>query len=107
MTDDKDLLMRRVAAYLAVLIVIGFFTIMGLLAFKVVPPENKDAFTQMSGALILAFGGLMGYLYGTSKGAEAQNRAIAATALPAASALIAAAPSGKPGDPVSVTEVKP
>lgn len=82
MTDDKDLLMRRVAAYLAVLIVIGFFGVMGMLTFVAVPAANKDTLIQMVGALILAFGGLMGYLYGSSKSGEAKDRALAAAVVP-------------------------
>ncbi len=79
--DDKDLLMRRIAAYLAVLIVVGFFSIMVLLAMVSIPAPNKDTVIQMVGALILAFGGLMGYLYGSSKSGEAKDRAIAAVAM--------------------------
>jgi hypothetical protein len=112
-TDDKDLLMRRVAAYLAVIIVLGFFGIMVLSMFHEVPTTNKDSVTQMQGALILAFGGLMGYLYGSSKSADATNRAMAAAIPPAPLATPAAptTPDGTPivkvdsAVPVAVTEV--
>lgn len=79
--EDKDLLMRRVAAYVAVLVTVGFFIIMGLLLFVSVPPESKDTLNQMLGALTLAFGGLMGYLYGSSKNSEAVSRAVTAMAV--------------------------
>lgn len=106
-TEDKDLLMRRVAAWLAVMIVIGFFGIMVLLAVVSIPPANKDTLIQMVGALILAFGGLMGYLYGTSKNAESQNRTIAAQ-LAAAAPLPLAGPvtvTADPTNPLPVREV--
>ena len=104
---DKDLLMRRVAAYLAVLIVGGFFGVLTLLAVHVVPPENKDAFGQLLGALTLAFGGLMGYLYGSSKNAESQNRTITSVALGAPpNGIDSSKPTGTPSDPGAVTEVK-
>ena len=78
---DKDLLMRRVGAYLAVLIVAGYFAVLLGLFFKVIPTENKESFTQMQGALLLAFGTLIGYLYGSSKNSESTARTIAAMAL--------------------------
>lgn len=94
MDDDKDLLMRRIAAYLAVAIVLGFFGIMVLLTVVKIPPENKDTFIQMAGALILAFGGLMGYLYGSSKSGEAKDRALASVAMaPAVVAPVPAVPA--------------
>lgn len=79
--EDKDLLMRRVAAYCAVIVVVGFFAIMTMQFFFVVPSGNKDGFNQGLGALILAFGGLMGYLYGSSKNSEAVSRAVTAMAV--------------------------
>lgn len=100
-TDDKDLLMRRVAAYLAVLVAVGFFGIIVLLMFVPIPNQNKDTVIQMLGALILAFGGLMGYLYGSSKNKESQDRALLERTAPAP---IGTGPTGNPGDPVSVKE---
>lgn len=76
-TTDKDLLMRRVAAYVAALIVIGFFVILGVLMFREVPTGNKETVIQMLGALILSLGTLMGYLYGSSKSTESKDRLLA------------------------------
>jgi hypothetical protein len=100
---DKDLLMRRIAAYLSVVIVLGFFGIMVMLAMVKVPPDNKDTLIQMVGALILAFGGLMGYLYGSSKNSEATSRALTTIA----TAPVAPAGMVKVDDsvPVRVEEV--
>lgn len=95
--EDKDLLMRRVAAYCAVIVVVGFFAIMTMQFFFVVPSGNKDGFNQGLGALILAFGGLMGYLYGSSKNSEAVSRAVTAMAVGAPPPLDPAPP------PVPVT----
>ena len=102
MNDDRDLLMRRIAAALAVLIVLGFFGIMVLLAIVKVPVENKDTLIQMVGALILAFGGLMGYLYGSSKSGEAKDRALAAVA-----AMPVNPPPTVPAAPVRIDDSTP
>lgn len=77
MADDKDLLMRRVAAYVAVLIVLGFFGCAAVLAFHEVPDKNNSVLQQLLGALTLAFGTLMGYLYGSSKSSESKDRLLA------------------------------
>lgn len=109
--EDKDLLMRRVAAYCAVIVVVGFFAIMTMQFFFVVPSGNKDGFNQGLGALILAFGGLMGYLYGSSKNSEAVSRAVTAMAV---GAPVEPAPTPSPlpveiqnAEPVDVAVVKP
>ncbi len=93
MEADRDALMRRVAAALAVVVVLGFFSVFVMLAFFEVPASNKDTFTQMSGALILAFGGLMGYLYGSTKNSEAKDRALAAQATNGTQPLVVSPPA--------------
>lgn len=104
--EDKDLLMRRVAAYCAVLVVIGFFSILAMQFFFEIPKVNKDGFNQMIGALILAFGGLMGYLYGASKNGEATSRAMTALAT---SVVPPVTPTTDPttADPMPVTIQNP
>jgi hypothetical protein len=73
--DDKDLLMRRVAAYLAIVVVLGFLGLGVMLTFREIPAANKETFLQFTGALTLAFGGLMGFLYGRSTASDAADHA--------------------------------
>lgn len=97
-TPDKDLLMRRVSAAIATLVVAGFFALGAMLIFVKVPPDNKEMFLQYSGALILAFGGLMQFLFNRSN-SEAQNRNSASVAAAAVAAVLpvpAAPPSESP-----------
>ena len=83
---DKDLLMRYVSAGIATLLVLGFFALGAMLLFVAVPSGNKEMFLQYSGALILAFGGLMQFLFNRSN-SEAQNRNTASVAAAAAAAV--------------------
>lgn len=90
---DRDLLMRRVSAYLAVIVVLGFLGLGVMLTFYEVPASNKETFLQFTGALTLAFGGLMGFLYGRSTNSDVRDRAAAAAA---AAATAPTTPDGTP-----------
>jgi amino acid transporter len=58
---------------LGALIVLGFFTLLGLLIFKEVPAENNDVLNLAIGALISGFATVVGYFYGSSAGSAAKN----------------------------------
>jgi len=62
----KDIFMYALGA----LIVIGFFAIVVMLIFR---PELKDALNLVIGSLIGAFGTVVGYFYGSSKGSSDKN----------------------------------
>jgi xanthine/uracil permease len=53
---------------LAVVIVVGFFVLLGLLIFKEIPPQNKDLLNIVIGTLLAAFMSVVSYWYGSSKG---------------------------------------
>jgi hypothetical protein len=67
--------MRVIAGICAILIVAGFFGITATLMFREVVQSNTALLNQMLGALTLAFGGLMGYLYGRSSASDVRTRA--------------------------------
>jgi len=66
----KDIFMYALGA----LIVIGFFAIVVMLIMR---PELKDSLNLVIGALIGAFGTVVGYFYGSSKGSAEKNEIIA------------------------------
>lgn len=60
---------KNAAMYvLAALIVLAFFGVVVLLVIKGIPPENKDMFNLLLGALIAAFTAVVQYWFGSSKG---------------------------------------
>jgi len=61
---------------LAGLIVIGYFGLLGVLAFKGVPSENNDLYNTAMGALLVAFATVVGYWFGSSKGSSDKNEII-------------------------------
>jgi hypothetical protein len=64
-----------VAAFLAIVAMVGFLGIFYLLTFKVIPPENKDFFNMGFIALIGFVGTAFGYYLGSSLG-SAQKTAL-------------------------------
>jgi hypothetical protein len=80
---DKDLLIRWVAAIVAILLVCAVIGCIPLFTFYEVKQGNKELLLGIVGALTLAFGGLMGYLYGRSSSQDQVNR-VKATAVAAA-----------------------
>ena len=61
---------------LGALIVIGFFALLIVLAFKAVPAENKDLLNLVVGALIGMFTSVVGYFFGSSIGSSKKDDAI-------------------------------
>lgn len=59
-------------------VVLGFFGFVALLFFnaKQIDPSVKDSLTQISGALIAAFGGVVGFWLGTSLSSAAKDQTI-------------------------------
>jgi amino acid transporter len=65
---------RHIFQYiLGVLIVIGFFGLLGLLVLSAVPNENMDLLNLVVGALLTSFATVVGYFYGSSAGSAAKN----------------------------------
>ena len=65
---------KDVAMYvLGIFLVLGFFTLLGLLIFQEVPTQNNDILTIAIGALITGFATVVSYFYGSSAGSAAKN----------------------------------
>jgi len=65
---------KDIAMYvLGALIVLGFFTLLGILIFVQVPTGNNDVLNLAIGALITGFATVIGYFYGSSAGSAAKN----------------------------------
>jgi hypothetical protein len=65
---------KDVAMYvLGALIVLGFFTLLGILMFSPVPTGNNDVLNLAIGALITGFATVIGYFYGSSAGSKEKN----------------------------------
>ena len=63
--------MKDIVQYiLAGLIIVGFFFILTLLLYAVVPQENKDLLNLVVGALIGSFATIVSYYFGSSKGSS-------------------------------------
>lgn len=61
---------------LALLIVIGFFTLLGLMAFVQLPVKNESAIQIMLGSLAAAFGAVYQFFFGSSAGSQAKDQTI-------------------------------
>jgi drug/metabolite transporter (DMT)-like permease len=53
---------------LAGIIVSGFFALLGLLLFHPLPPDSSGVIFMLFGALSAAFGAVVQYFFGSSKG---------------------------------------
>lgn len=52
---------------LASIIVIGFFSLLGLLLFQPLPPDTSGVIFMLFGALSAAFGAVVQYFFGSSQ----------------------------------------
>jgi len=53
---------------LGALVTIGFFVVLIVLSFRVIPDNNKDLLNIVLGALIASFTAVVQYFYGSSLG---------------------------------------
>ncbi len=58
---------RQTRHVIALLVIIGGFGFLYLLALRAAPPENKDIIQVASGIVLAAIGGVVGYYFGASK----------------------------------------
>ena len=65
---DKAPITHRATYLLAVVIVAGFFTLLGLLIFRQLPEDSSGVIFMLFGALSAAFGAVVQYFFGSSKG---------------------------------------
>jgi hypothetical protein len=85
--SDRDSARRReievkdsTPSVLSGVIVTGFFAVLGVMAFVVLPVENKDALMLMAGGLIGAFTGVISYYFGSSSGSRMKTSELSALA---------------------------
>ncbi len=57
-------------AILAILVTIGFFGLVGVIAFHSVPVESKDVVNILCGTFATSWGGCMGYFFGSSSSSK-------------------------------------
>lgn len=79
---------------LAILVTAGFFAVIG--AWMYWPPSTDNAtalatLNQLTGALTIAFGGIMGYFFGSSRQSAAKDETITQMASTAASSAASSA----------------
>lgn len=70
--QTKDWTPRLIAAG----VVVGFFTLITLMAFKELPVSNHDALMMLLGALSAAFTAVMAFYFGSSSGSQAKDQTI-------------------------------
>jgi len=66
----------RMPAFLAVVLTVGFFGVLLLLAYHAVPDKSRDVFMILLGALTVGFKDALGYYLGSSASSEAKNEII-------------------------------
>lgn len=70
----------RTPAVLAAFVTIGFFGLLLLMAFRDLPAANETALNIMLGTLGAAFGGVIGYYFGSTAGSQQKTAALATAA---------------------------
>lgn len=69
----------------SIVVIVGFYTFVFALFFfaRSIDPGMKDVVIQISGALIAAFGGVIGFWIGTSLSSSAKDQTISNLTKPA------------------------
>ncbi len=70
----------KTPSVISAVIVAGFFGVLGVMAFFVLPLENKDALMLMVGGLIAAFTGVISYYFGSSSGSQRKTQELVSIA---------------------------
>lgn len=69
--------MKTIYMYaLAAIFILGYFTLIGFILFRVVPPDNKEIALMLFGTLTAGVGMILSYFYGSSKGSDDKNEMI-------------------------------
>ena len=67
----------RMPAILGISVTVGFFGLVGLLAFHAFPEATKDTLLLLIGALTVGWKDVMGYYFGSSAGSQQKDATIA------------------------------
>jgi hypothetical protein len=70
---------------ISALVILGFYAFVFVFIFfaRQIDPSVRDSLTQISGALIAAFGGVVGFWLGTSLSSSAKDQTISQLTKPA------------------------
>ena len=74
--DNPSWLAKNVAFLLDIAITTGFFSLIGMIAYKVVPEQNKELFYMVVGILGAKWGDVVAFHRGSSKGSEDKGKII-------------------------------
>lgn len=75
-SDKGSWLSKNVAYILDISITTAFFTLIAMIAYKVVPEENKELFYMVVGILGAKWGDVVAFHRGSSKGSEEKQKSI-------------------------------
>ena len=64
---------RILQALLGVIVALGFFGALWVVATMTIPDANRDAFTMILGALVGSFTTVIGYAFGSSVGSQRKD----------------------------------
>lgn len=65
---------------LGTIVAMGFFAVFYIVATQAVPPDNKEIFLMLVGALVGAFTTVIGFAFGSSVGSQRKDDVNAVTA---------------------------
>jgi len=69
---------KEILQYVFAAIIVGcFFAFIVVLLYKPIPKENVETINLAAGALLLAFGTVVGYFFGSSAGSQRKTDIIA------------------------------
>lgn len=67
----------KVQAAIAFLVIVGFYAAIWMAMTREVTASMRDALLILIGSLAAAFGGVIGYYFGSSSGSAAKNQLLA------------------------------
>ena len=68
---------NKATYFLATVIVAGFFALLAILIFRQLPPDSSGVIFMLFGALSAAFGAVVQYFFGSSKGSADKTEMLA------------------------------
>lgn len=70
---------KLIPNFLAIVVTVGFVSLMGMMAFHAVPSESQRVLDVMTGSLGTAFIGIVNYHFGSSSGSAKKTEILAQT----------------------------
>lgn len=90
---NPDFMKNAAPLFVCILITIGFFSCLYILAFVPIPSDNKDIFNTLTGGLGVSWAKSVGFWFDSSASSKAKDETLSdiAKKAPAAAAALAAA----------------